>query len=384
VRDRRPAAAAAVVALALGLTGVAGCSDTADDSRQPVADPPAASPTDHPTDPTGQAGPTDSTGQAGPTDSTAPVKATQDLLDWQPLDASPDDTVMSNGTQLLTIPRGGATYEVSGGGTSVNARAPRGFDFVTGLLGPDRAVVVAEHAQEEQDPVAYVIELDGGRTWRIGPGAEAPPAPGSWAMHGDTLAYATFRGRDYCQVHLDLAARAAEVGYCVDPRKGGFRAPVLGEHGETLLTFDARRPVSCRTPVTVDGATTTPVPGVPRCKGAQAAALEDGTVFSVVPNERRYEEVQMRAATPDGVSALGPGVNGSLTTCGEAAYWTVDAATDRGRAHVMRWDGDTLATVYRSKPGQAFVGTLGCAGHTLTVTALSAAGDELVAANVAA
>jgi hypothetical protein len=148
-----------------------------------------------------------------------------------------------------------------------------------------------------------------------------------------------------------------------------------------MLTFDDHHP-SCRTVVTVTGTTTTPFSGVPACRGAEGALLGDGAVWSVVPNERRYEQVEVYARTADGLYRLGPGVNGTMTRCGDAVYWASDPTTDRGRGTLMRWDGRRLAVVYESGAGAAVVSEPVCAGSVLTVSSESDAGSEQVSATL--
>jgi hypothetical protein len=46
----------------------------------------------------------------------------------------------------------------------------------------------------------------------------------------------------------------------------------------------------------------------------------------------------------------------------------------------MRWDGDSLAVVYQSPPGQSFLQAPRCGDDAITVTALSEGGDQQVTA----
>jgi len=388
MRARRPARAAGLAAALLLGTTAAGCGASDDgSSRGPsgtatgAASSPASSPDTAPAATTSAAGASGGTAARPMT-----VAPTRKMLDWSPIDGDTDGTLLSNGTWVLSVPQDGSSFQLEGesGGTGegYGGAAPRGFTVNDVLLDERWAVVVLQDKQEQRPEQATVYDLaHHGRTWRIDGGSDVPTTTGgSWTLAGDTLVHATVQKRSYCEARVDLAGRSADVGYCAPPRNG-WNSPVLGPGGEALLTFDDGRP-SCRTVVAVTGTSATPFEGVEKCTGAEGALLEDGAVWSVVPNEHRYEQVRVRARTGSGYYDLGPGTNGTLTVCGGAAYWARDPATDGGRAQLMRWDGRDLAVVYESGRGNAFLGAPVCAGGTIDVSSYSDAGDEAVSATV--
>ena len=86
---------------------------------------------------------------------------------------------------------------------------------------------------------------------------------------------------------------------------------------DTLLTFDDSRPVACRTAVRLTRTEVAPLPGVEDCKAFEALALEDGAIWSVIPNERNVEDSHVYAHTGTGGGEswldLGPATAGTLT-----------------------------------------------------------------------
>ncbi len=82
------------------------------------------------------------------------------------------------------------------------------------------------------------------------------------------------------------------------------------------------------------------LPGVTECKGWDSALLDDGAVWSVVPKENRIESADFFARAGEGYFDLGPGTSGSLTPCGDAAYFVRDPQRDGDPARLMRWSAD--------------------------------------------
>lgn len=360
------------LALVVGTTA-AGCGSA---GRQPSAGPSSSSP------PAAGAGsPSNSPSVAGTAQTPAKPTPVRDLLAWRPIPHAPaDGTAVTNGHRVLTVPPGGSSYTLSGRRTTHHA-LPARFRVSDALLDDRWAVVVGRDEQETKAEQVTVVDLRDDATWTLGPNSDVPTTTGGdWALAGDTLVHGTMSRGRFCHVSVDLARRRSQLGWCAPPRHG-WNSPVLGPDGEAMLTFDDHHP-SCRTVVTVQGTTATPFPDVPACKGAEGALLGDGAVWSVVPNEHRFEEVEVYARTPAGYDDLGPGVNGTLTRCGDAVYWAADPATDRGKGTLMRWDGRRLAVVYESGAGAAVVGEPFCAGSVLSVSSDSNAGSEQVSAHL--
>ena len=123
----------------------------------------------------------------------------------------------------------------------------------------------------------------------------------------------------------------------------------------------------------------TPVPGVPACKGSQAVTLDGSTVWSMVPDEHRYQQIHVYASAADGgVTDLGLGVNNTLVHCGESIFWARNA-TGSTPAALMRWDGSALTTAYES---QGFLGQPLCAGDRINIAESGTNRDRQLTASV--
>jgi hypothetical protein len=168
------------------------------------------------------------------------------------------------------------------------------------------------------------------------------PAPAGPVAYGDgTLTYAVYRpgGKDYCLATYDVASGSGEKGYCAPPREG-FSNATVSPSGVGLMTFDDKRPVSCRTLVAVDGSETTPVEGAPECTGWETMRTDNGAVWSELPNEKRVERGIFYATHGGAVEELGPGTTGTLTWCGDSVYFVRDAQKDRDKARLLLWTPD--------------------------------------------
>jgi hypothetical protein len=126
-------------------------------------------------------------------------------------------------------------------------------------------------------------------------------------------------------------------------------------------------------------------PAVAECQGWEGALLPGGRVWSVVPKETRIDDAHLYAALGDGFFDLGPGISGSLSICGGAAYFARDPGRDADRAQVLRWTADGRLSVVYEAPGggEGFVTVpLRCGDTDLTLTALTEGGDEQVTARL--
>ena len=209
-----------------------------------------------------------------------------------------------------------------------------------------------------------------------------PGPAGPVAYDDGTLTYAVYRpgGKDYCLATYDVASGSGEKGYCAPPREG-FSNATVSPSGVGLMTFDDTRPISCRTLVDVDGSETTPVEGAPECTGWETLRTGNGAVWSELPNEKRVERGVFYATFDDAVEELGPGTTGTLTWCGDSAYFVRDAQKDRDKARLLRWTPDERRSRSSTRPrAWATRSSLrpACADGVLTVTAYAEGGDERV------
>lgn len=383
-RTRRATALFAALA-ALALTTVAGCTGS-DDQPNTAATPQAEPSVSSSSDPAVPSSPaTSASASATPSASgTTAATPTAALLDWKPLPGDPADTVTTNGISTLTIAGDGRSWslERTRGGSSSGAgqSVPKGQRVMKAGLDDDYAVVVYGDEAATKGQTAIVTTLASGKQARLDAHSALPPAPdGPWSLDGSTLWRSTGgdAGQPYCLVSTDLASMRSQKSWCAGPRDGF--ANVLASGGRvSLMTFDDHRPTSCRTLATVTDATIQPYAGVPACKGIQAAALGGGSVWAMVPDEHRYQQVRVYAATARGTIDLGTGVNGTLTVCGGSAFWARNA-TGSAPAALMRWDGSTLTTAYESK---GFLGQPLCAGDRINIAESGTARDRQLTAVV--
>jgi len=347
---------ALVVAAAFAL-GVTACSG----SGTPVAQLPTSEATATPT--------------GSPT--TGPVEPVTHLLDWQPVDAGPTDTVTTNGTVSITVDQAGRTVTLSG--TDATVGVPRGFHVNDVLLDDTYALVVALDEQEEQPSRATMVTLATGRTRPIATNASG----GTWAMYDGQLLHAAYgSGRRYCLEQVDLASLDGALIHCATPRHG-FSEARMTPAGTTLLTFDSRPGGSCRTPSGIVGSAQ-PLPGVTHCHGWDSLLTADGQIWSEVRQENQVETAQFYATAGDDTFELGVGTTGSLTWCGDSAYFVRDSQKDVDQARLLRWTPDhTLEVVYESPgAGNAFLSEPRCAGRVITISEQGEGGDEQVSASV--
>ena len=319
--------------------------------------------------------------QSGP----APTRTTQvarvPLLDWTATGGTPEDRRIVGAEWTSLVSPDGAEVTFDGPErVVVPARGGRVISEV--LMDDDWAVAVSQDEQETRPSIATVVDLASGETHRV---TRPPPGSGgSWAMYAGRLRYATYdRAGDYCLADVDVASGTGDLGYCA-PRRHGFSRVSMGAAGNALMTFDDARPVACRTLNLHRDDRLVPVEGAEPCTGWDVAATPDGAIWSTVADERRSEEGEFFASAADGgVTGLGPGTTGTLTTCGDSAFFVRDPQRAGQPARLMRWTGDTLEVAYESqRGGEAFLAPPSCAGRVLTVSAFAEGGDEQVWAEV--
>ncbi len=387
--SRYAAGAALLVAAALGLGGCAGTSadgrDRARGTSRPSATPSSSSSAT--STPSAAGTPRASAGRPAAVGSSADpeaLEAGRDLLDWSPVPGSVQDTVTRGRAATLSVDEAGTRARLEAKGASVTITATPRQQVSDALLDDSWAVVVLQDRQEQQAASATVIDLRSGRKFTIDGSSAVPTVNGgTWALGAGHLLHATTDRGAYCVASVDLASRAAERGWCA-PRRQGFNAARITPAGDTLLTFDGGRPVACRTAVRLTGTTVTPAPGVTPCKAWESLALTDGAVWSVIPNEHKIDESHVYAHSAGSWLDLGPATAGTLTWCGDAAYFVRDPQRDGSAAALMRWRPsaglDGLDVAYESPGGASFLSAPRCGGDTMTVTAFAQSGDEQVSA----
>jgi hypothetical protein len=384
---RRYAAPAA--ALLLGTTlALTGCSGgDGGDGGEPAARESARSPSPTPAD---SADPTDDPGSESSSPSpveggtaerpVVPTAATR-TLDWQRVPGPVDDAVTRSGEWTLRVDQAGTTASLEGP-DSASGFAPGPREKISdALIDGDWAVVVTQDEQETRPSSAQVYDLrHDGRGFTVDGSSDVPTTTGgTWALGDGTLLHATIHRGSYCMASVDLASRKSTLGWCA-PKRHGFNSARITPAGQSLLTFDDSRP-ACRTVVQLDGADVAPFDGVPDCKAWDGLVTDDGAVWSVIPREREVETAEVYARSGDGWFDLGPATSGTLTWCGDAAYFVRDPQRDKDPARLMRWNTDDgLETVYETTGGNAFVEKPRCGGETITVTARAQSGDEQVSA----
>lgn len=377
--------AAAAVSLGLLAFALGACTDEDDQpgdaaspglSASPGSSTPSGTESTTPT-PT----PSETVASGGTAEDPTLVAATTDLLAWKALPGSVDDTVTTNGEWTLTVSKQGNTTALEGPNSATGSSAS-GEQITDAFLDEDYAVVVYQDPQETRPSRAKVTDLETGTTFSIDGDSEVPTTTGgTWALGDGTVVHATIDDRgSYCLASVDLETQASTLGWCA-PKRQGFNGAHVTDAGWTLQTFDDSRP-SCRTLVSTSGREVEPLPGVLECKGWDAALIDDGPVWSVVPKDNQVESAHFYASTEGGYFDLGPGTSGTLAPCADAAYFVRDPQHDGDPAALMRWDGESLSVVYESPAGQAFLAAPRCGGDTMNVSALAEGGDEQVSADL--
>ena len=373
--SRRRYAAVSLLALVLLTAGCTG-GDDGDDPESGASSPTPA---------TGEPSPSGSTSPTGePSGEPSVAAPTTALLDWQDAGAIGRDTVTVGDPWTVTVPDSGAKASADDGKRTVTVAAGKGRRVNDAILDDDRLLVVAQDKQEARPQLLTLVDLGTGKRSVVR--TPEPATGGPVAFHDGLVAYATNGpGGKYCVATYDVDGGRGEVGYCA-PRRHGFSNLSISDEGIALMTFDAKRPVSCRSLVSMgEDGSTTPVRGVPSCSGWDVLLTADGgAVWSALPNEQQVERGDFYATTGDSVTELGPGTTGTLTWCGGSAYFVRDAQKDVDKARLLRWTPEgTLEIVYESPgEGEAFLAPPECSGDRITVTAYGEGGDERVWATV--
>ena len=150
------------------------------------------------------------------------------------------------------------------------------------------------------------------------------------------------------------------------------------------MLFDYDSDISCRTLTLLDQTgVPQPVEGPAECTGWDIAATGTGIIWSEVPRPKRQEVSVFHALADGKPQKLAAGTTGSLTSCGDDAFFVSDPVKMADPARLMRWDGTTLSVAYESaSKGNAFLGKPECADGILTISSFGEGGDEQVSASV--
>ncbi|MGD9960060.1 hypothetical protein [Nocardioides sp.] len=363
----RVARSVAVTAAVLAFVAT-GCSGDPDPAPSPSPSPSATS-----------SSPSSTTDDPSPDPDPDPGDPVTNLLDWTALDASRTDVVTKGKDFTIVVDQAQRVVTLDNAGRTSSFRAPARFQFNDVLTDGTWLVMVAQDKQEVQPSRATVVELATGDESTLDGDSDLPTVNGgSWAVGGGTVLHPTLGpGRRYCLASVELPAMKSTLGYCA-PRRAGFSHVLISPTATSLLTFSGQP--QCRTVARLDGATITPFPDVTDCKGWDGAVTATGAVWSVVTNENRVEQSEFFASAGEGEVDLGPGTTGSLTWCGDSAYFVRDSQKDVDKARLLRWTPQgRLEVVYESPgSGEAFLTTPRCAGDVLTINAFGEGGDEQV------
>ena len=218
------------------------------------------------------------------------------------------------------------------------ARRPLGRRRAAGPAGD--AAVVRDRGRPAQRP-----DVRRGRVL-----GRAAVNGGTWALGEDHLLHATTdRGATASRRWTWRRGPPSSAG--ARPDRTGFNAARITPAGDTLLTFDDSRPVACRTAVRLTAPASAPPPGVEDCKAFESWPFADGAIWSVIPKEHDVEASHVYARTAaDGGCDLGPATAGTLTWCGDAAYFARDPQRDGDDAALMRWRPTAASTSSTSPP----------------------------------
>lgn len=353
-RGFRTATAAAMLLVA------AGCG--ADD--EPMSDP---TPTETATtEPTGT-----------PTGSEPPAP-----LDWQPTGHSVDERVIVGEKWTAIATETDVRFESATGADDVAGPTDEGGTVNAVLLEGDTAVVSYAYGGETTVGLGYRIDLTTGEQTEIV--TPEPANGGDWALIDDSLYYpALDENEQACLATLAVADGNGEEGWC-PPGRVGIAELEANEHGVAAMLFDYDSDISCRTLTLLDQTgVPQPVEGPAECTGWDIAATSTGIIWSEVPRPKRQEAAVFHTLAEGAPQKLATGTTGSLTSCGDDAFFVSDPVKMTDPARLMRWDGTTLSVAYESASrGNAFLGTPECADGVITISSFGEDGDEQVSASV--
>ena len=294
--------------------------------------------------------------EGGTPDQPAPIEATTSLMEWVPAPGAVANTVTTNGTWFLTVEASGDAYRLDGPDQAFGT-GEDGTRITNALLDTDWAVVVRQDEGRKKPASAEVTDLAKGEQFTIDQDSDVPTiSGGTWALGGDTLAYATL-GPDggYCVATVDLATRETSIAWCAEAKHGFNAAHVTdGRHRGARL----RRRRSRRAAPSAPSRTSQfePSPASPSARPGRAPC--SATTRRSGRSSRDEDDIdaaEFFARVGEDYYDLGPGTSGTLVPCADAAYFVRDPKREGDPARLLRWDGSSLAVVYEAPPGQSFL-----------------------------
>lgn len=317
-----------------------------------------------------------------PTQSDPEPSGTDDAWQWEPVPGSMSAEATVSGPWTLVRPIRGSGAALTGPARR-SISFPSDYEVTAAMIDGGHAVVAAQHLLAEEPDIARIIDLDSLRARTLDGDSDVPTTTGGpWALGSGLLVHATTVGRDYCLAIVDLASGRSRRGPCVPPPQG-INHVRISPAGISAMTIDGGRP-SCRTLNRVEGGELVPLRGVPECRGWEAVTTETAAIWGVASGENRVEESDYFLDAGSGRTDLGRGTSGTLTWCGDAAYFARDPQRDSDPARLVRVEPDGTTEVVYESPGRgnAFLAAPRCGGTDLTISAFSDAGDEQVTASL--
>ena len=252
---------------------------------------------------------------AAPRPTRSRPRPARDLLDWQPvpgLGRRHRHPQRRRGRSRSTRPATPGAARGAGRRGTVRGRPRQRISDA--LLDGTHAVVVLQDRQE-QPP-----ERGHGRRPALGQArsrSTAPPTPpttigGTWALGDGHLC--TRPSRPAAPTASPRStSRPGSRRSAGAPRRGtASTAPRSPPPATSLMTFDDAPPVLPHRRARSTARDVDAVPGRPRLHGlGRGCSLDDGAVWSVIPNEHRIEAAHFYARTGDGYYDLGPGTSGT-------------------------------------------------------------------------
>lgn len=232
----------------------------------------------------------------------------------------------------------------------------------------------------------FRYELTTGERVQIVPSRLRPAATLEWAVAGGTAAYATKdpETRTSCLVVISLETLewderwCASEGWIVDWLRSGpgdtvtFRLQEDGGGAEEPCVRLYRLGLH-----TTEGPYELPVQD--ECAAFSGAGGPDWTMWSEVGLRAEYiEDSDGYAQVPDGlVIPMGMVLTGSISACGEWAYWQQYVAESQ-TTRLVRWRPASGVEILLEAPPDSLMGRLYCSDSWLTISIRDAAREDTV------
>ena len=181
--------------------------------------------------------------EGGTPDQPVTIEATTLLMEWVPAPGVVENTVTTNGTWFLTVEASGSAYRLDGPDQAFGT-GEDGTRITNALLDTDWAVVVRQDQGRKKPARAEVTDLAQGEQFTIDQDSDVPTiSGGTWALGGDTLAYATLGQRAATAwPPWTSATRETSVAWCAEA-KHGFNAAHVTDGRHRRARFRRLQPV---------------------------------------------------------------------------------------------------------------------------------------------